>query len=208
MEIFKMEVGEIGTNCYLVYDKESAEGIIIDPGGNGKEILGEVEKRQMKIKYVVNTHGHWDHIGANDEVCEATGAPLLIHEKDAACLTNAALNMSGMMRKQGCSKPADAFLKEGDTVEFGDISLEVIHTPGHTQGGICLYSARYHVLFSGDTLFQLSVGRTDFPGGSFDDLIKNIKTKLLVLPGDTIVCPGHGPVTKIETEKTRNSFLI
>ncbi len=208
MEIFKMEVGEIGTNCYLVYDEETKVGIIIDPGDNGKELLAEVEKRQLKIKYVVNTHGHWDHIGANDEVCAATGAKLLIHEDDAACLGEPSLNMSGMLSRKSSTRAADILLKEGDTVEFGDLSLEVIHTPGHTRGGICLYGAAQHVLFSGDTLFQFSIGRTDFPGGSYTDLIKNIKEKLLILPDDTIVCPGHGPVTKIETEKKRKSFLI
>ncbi len=208
MEIFKMEVGEIGTNCYLVYDQTALEGIVVDPGGDGDLIIGELKKRGLKITAVVNTHGHWDHIGANAEIVEATGAPLLIHAADAACLTDPARNMSGLLRQVGRSRSADALLNDGDESSFGAISLQVIHTPGHTPGGICLYSEKDRVLFCGDTLFQGSVGRTDFPGGSFHDLIGGIKEKLLVLPAETLVCPGHGPVTTVGAEKSGNSFLI
>lgn len=207
MEIIKMEVGPIGTNCYIAYDAKTLEGIVIDPGGNDPDIIAEIEKRGLKIKYIVNTHGHWDHIGANDALRAATGAPLLIHEEDAPLLADSGRNLAGMMRGKGLSQPADTLLKEGDTVDFSGISLQVIHTPGHTKGGICLYEAAQSVLFSGDTLFQYSIGRTDFPGGSLEDLLANIKAKLLILPGNTLVYPGHGPSTTIAAEKHGNSFL-
>lgn len=205
MKIIALTVGAMGTNCYIAYDEDTREAVIIDPGAEGKRIIDQVERNNLKVKYIVNTHGHGDHIMANKYVKEATGAELLIHEEDAPMLTNARLNFSAFMG-QGVSEPAaDRFLKEGDVLSLGQAALKVLHTPGHSRGGICL--AGEGVVFCGDTLFQLSIGRTDFAGGSFPELINSIKTKLLPLGDSTVVYPGHGPETTIGAEKRGNPFL-
>lgn len=159
----------------------------------------------MKVVAIINTHGHWDHVGANQTVSEKMGVPVFIHEDDADYLTDPAKNISNMMGTQSQTKAADHLLKEGDTVTFGSCKLEVIHTPGHTPGGICLYG--HGVLFCGDTLFYRSIGRTDLPGGDFHTLIESIKNKIFTLPGDTLVCPGHGMVTNVRDEINGNPFV-
>lgn len=205
MEVFKVEVMPLGTNCYLAYDKDTKEGIVIDPGGNGELILNKIKEKALQPKAIINTHGHWDHIGANVAVAEALNIPVYIHKDDGAYLTDPAMNISNMMGTKSVAKAADGFLAEGDKVVFGNCSLTVIHTPGHTPGGISLYGEG--VVFSGDSLFMRSIGRTDLPGGDYGVLLDSIKNKLLVLPGDTIVCPGHGMVTTIRDELNGNPFV-
>ena len=195
MEVHKIEVMPLGTNCYFAFDESTREGIVIDPGGSSDLIMKKIDELQMKVVAIVNTHGHWDHVGANQTVSEKMGVPVYIHEDDADYLTDPAKNISNMMGTQSQTKAADHLLKEGDTVTFGSCELEVIHTPGHTPGGICLYG--HGVLFCGDTLFYRSIGRTDLPGGDFHTLIESIKNKIFTLPGDTLVCPGHGMVTNV-----------
>ena len=205
MKIKSLVVGPIGVNCYIVYDERSLDAIVVDPGGNAAEILKVINDDKLKVKYVVNTHGHSDHIGANTEVCEKTGARLLIHEGDKKMLTDSRANLSLYMGMNILSKPADEFVKNGDVIEFGDCKLKVLHTPGHSEGGICLVTDG--IVFSGDTLFAESIGRCDFPGGSEITLINSVKEKIMPLPDDTKVLPGHGPATTVGWERKSNPFL-
>jgi glyoxylase-like metal-dependent hydrolase (beta-lactamase superfamily II) len=195
----------VAANCYLIGCEETKIGAIIDPGDAAKSIIKMIGDSGLKIEYIINTHGHVDHIGANKAVKDATGSKVLIHSQDAKMLTSSAANFSMFMGHPMTSAPADRLLEEGDVINVGNIALEVLHTPGHTPGGICLKTG--NIVFSGDTLFYGSIGRTDFPGGSFKVLIKSIKEKLLVLPDETVVYPGHGTPTSIAFEKECNPFL-
>lgn len=205
MKVITLIVGMIETNCYIAYDETTAEAMIIDPGAEGKRIMAEIDRLKLKVKYIVNTHGHADHIAANKYVKDATRAELLIHTEDAEMLINPSLNLSGMMGQPISGPAADRLLKEGDSLKLGTTELKVLHTPGHTKGGICLVSEQ--VVFSGDTLFQYSIGRDDFPGGSYQQLINSIKTKLLPLADQIVVLSGHGPATTIGEERRGNPFL-
>lgn len=205
MEVYRLEVMPLGTNCYLAYDENTKDGIVVDPGGSAKDICEAIDRLGLHIVAVINTHGHWDHIGANDAVKAKTGAPVYIHEADAEFLMNPAYNISSMMGYSSSVAPADGLLHEGDTVNFGSCTLKVLHTPGHTPGGITLYGEG--VAFTGDTLFFRSVGRSDLPGGDYNALIESIKNKLMTLDEDTLVYTGHGIPTRIGDEKTGNPFV-
>ena len=205
MKIIVLAVGAIGTNCYIVYDETTLEAMVIDPGEEGKRIINQIEKNQLNVKYIVNTHGHGDHIAANKVVKEATGAELLIHAEDGPMLMDARLNLSALMGQNITKPAADRYVQEGDVLEIGTSKFKILHTPGHSRGGICLVGQG--VVFSGDTLFQLSIGRTDFPGGSFDEIVDSIKTKLMPLDDSIVVYPGHGPSTTIGQEKRGNPFI-
>ncbi|MFY9174579.1 MAG: MBL fold metallo-hydrolase [Peptococcia bacterium] len=205
MKIITLILGMTATNCYIVYDENTKEAMIIDPGDAGKRIMAEVEKNQLQVKYILNTHGHADHIGANKYVKEATGAELLIHAEDAEMLTEPSLNLSVYFGEPITGPAADRVLQEGETIKVGSLEFKVLHTPGHTKGGICLVCG--DVVFSGDTLFQYSIGRTDFPGGSYQQLINSIKTKLMPLDDKIVVYSGHGPQTTIGAERRGNPFL-
>ncbi|MGE5508972.1 MAG: MBL fold metallo-hydrolase [Chitinophagales bacterium] len=184
-----VSVGPLGTNCYLVTDRAAGETLVVDPGDEGAALLERIRALNSRVVAIVNTHGHWDHTGANAALRQATGAPLLIHEADASWLDS----------------PPDRFLREGEELAVGSFRLKVIHTPGHTRGGLCLYTEG--ALFSGDTLFAESVGRTDLPGGSFVELVASIREKLFALPDETVVYPGHGPATSIGDEKSLNPYV-
>ena len=205
MKVHSLVVGELGVNCYIVACEKTKEAIVIDPGDAPDRILQYIEAEHLNIKYVVNTHGHADHIGANDAIVEATGAALKIHEADLVMLGDAKKNLSAFHGLPVLSQTKAQVLHEGDQILFGEEKLVVLHIPGHSPGGVCL--AGNHILFSGDSLFAESVGRCDFPGGSMTDLIYNIKSKLMVLDDDTIVYPGHGPRTKIGWERKDNPYL-
>jgi len=187
-------VGMLGTNCFLVADAESGEALIIDPGfdreSEAKAILKEIERNSLRIKYIVNTHGHTDHIGGNRTLKELTKAPILIHEYDAPMLSNPS---------------ADRKLHDGDIIEIGSIKLRVIHTPGHSKGSIILLGT--DAVFSGDTLFAGSIGRYDLLGGSLEEIKESLRNKLLILPDYLKVYPGHGPVSTIGEERRSNPFL-
>jgi len=187
-------VGMLGTNCFLVGDTETHEALIIDPGldreSEAKTILREIERNDFEVKYIVNTHGHSDHIGGNRALKESTRAPILIHEYDAPMLSN---------------PTTDRKLHDGDLIEIGSVKLRVIHTPGHSKGSIILLGA--DTVFSGDTLFAGSIGRYDLEGGSLEDIKNSLKNKLLILPDYVKVYPGHGPVSTIGEERRSNPFL-
>ncbi|MEA1939741.1 MAG: MBL fold metallo-hydrolase [Candidatus Caldatribacteriota bacterium] len=199
----KLVVGELDANCYLLGCEKSKKAVVIDPGGEEVEpILSILQKNNFELKYIVNTHGHIDHIAGNRELKSKTSAEILIHKLDANMLIDANKNLSVFMAKETCSPPADKFLKEGDEVFFGLLKLKIIHTPGHTPGGISLILN--DIVFTGDALFANGIGRTDLPGGSYEDLQKSIKEKLLCLNDNKIIYPGHGPSSTIGEERRRN----
>lgn len=198
-------VGAMDSNCYIVGCEKTREAAVIDPGAEGKRILKKLEAYGLTVKYIILTHGHVDHIGALAEVREATGAPVLIHAGDAEMLTSAQKNLSAFVGQQLILKPADRLLQEGDVIDVGEEKMEVIHTPGHTRGGICLKCGTN--LITGDTLFAGSIGRSDFPGGNHNQLIASIKSRLLGFPPEMKVFPGHGPESNIGDEKRYNPFL-
>jgi hydroxyacylglutathione hydrolase len=202
-----LAVGPLQTNCYIVGDEASREGIVIDPGGDAEMIMEAVRRLKLKIKLVVDTHGHFDHIMANQEIMEATGAPLAIHPDDASMLTNPLRSFSFFAGSFRPSPAATVSLTEGSTVEVGSTKLQVLHTPGHSPGSISLYCAEQKVVFDGDVLFYTGIGRTDFPGGSMRTLLQSIQDKLFTLPDDTVVYSGHGPQTTIGFERKHNPFL-
>jgi glyoxylase-like metal-dependent hydrolase (beta-lactamase superfamily II) len=169
------------------------------------QILTRVKSRGLTIRLIVLTHGHIDHIGALADVREATGAELALHEAEAQLLVMETERVMTMMGRQYKYRPPDILLQGGGTVRCGDLEFLVLHTPGHTLGGICLYG--HGVVFSGDTLFNYGIGRTDFPGGSYRQILDSIHTKLMVLPATTVVYPGHGPKTTINAERRGNPFL-
>ncbi|EAT16218.1 MBL fold metallo-hydrolase [Desulfuromonas acetoxidans] len=205
MLVETLAVGPLQVNCYLVACPRTKQALVIDPGDEGDRILEVIDKLGLKVKMVVNTHGHFDHVGANHQILAVTGVELCMHRDDLPLLKVAAKQAEGYGLPAVQSPDPKRFLENGDLVEVGDLSFEVIHTPGHSPGGICLYGEGH--LFSGDTLFASSIGRTDLPGGDMNQLLSHIRSQLMVLPDATVVHPGHGPESTIGREKTVNPFL-
>jgi hydroxyacylglutathione hydrolase len=208
MHIKQMTVGMMGVCCYILSCEETGEGLIVDPGGNEDEILAACKSGNITVKYIVNTHGHPDHVCGNRYLKDATSAKIVMHAADADFFGQERVEQFFSQLGLPPSPPVDKRVTDGDVIDFGRESLEVIHTPGHTPGGMCLYSKPH--LFTGDTLFAGGVGRTDFPGGSTQELLQSIKERLLTLPPDTIVWPGHGyggERSTIAQEKSSNPFL-
>lgn len=199
-------VGLLQSNCYLLGDEETKEAVVIDPGGDEDEILEAIQFHGLKLKYIIDTHGHFDHVDANQPIKDATGAEIVIHKLDAAMLNrkNEAIFFTGKPMR---SSQADIIVEEGDVITFGSHRLKVLHTPGHTPGGMSLVLENSPLVFVGDTLFAGSIGRTDFPGGDFDALINGVRQKLFPLGDHYVVYPGHGPVTTIGHERQYNPFF-
>lgn len=200
-------VGQLGVNCFILADQETKEGVVVDPGADTERILAIVRAKGLTIRHVINTHGHFDHMGGNRRLLAETGATLMIHAADEPHLTKAASTATAYGIAAENSPPPGTHLADGQIIRFGSHEIRVIHTPGHTPGGCCLYLAKEGVLLSGDTLFAESIGRTDFPGGSYDDLAASVREKLFILPDATKVYPGHGPMTTIAHEKAHNPYL-
>jgi Zn-dependent hydrolases, including glyoxylases len=203
MEYRSYVVGDIMSNCYLLWAGNEAG--IIDPGGPVPELEQFLAERSLQLKWLVNTHGHADHIAGNSLLRQKYGVPIFIHSADRVMLTSATANLSAFMGESIVSPDADRVLNGGDQLNLNGETLTVIATPGHTPGGICLYTPG--LLFAGDTLFQESIGRTDFPGGNLQQLLTVIRERLFRLPAETLVLPGHGESTTIGYEMQNNPYI-
>ena len=207
MNIETLVVGPIETNCYIASDPVSREAVIIDAGDDAEEILAYVEQNRLQVKYLLNTHGHFDHIQANDAIREKTGAQLAIHADDVELLASPEKVSAGMMSViHGCREP-ELVLHNGDTIAFGPYQLRVIYTPGHSKGSCCFYEVQEKVCFTGDTLFRGSIGRTDLYGGNYAVLLKSVRERLQVVADDVTIYPGHGPESTMAFERRANPYL-
>ena len=204
MNITTLELGAYGANCYIISGDDSNEGLLIDPGDDAGLILKELERLGLKLEYILLTHGHPDHCGALTELKEATGARFGIHPADVDMLNNRLIRMLLGMKAQKAPAP-DLLLEDGNAVRIPGIELKVLATPGHTPGGICLLGDG--CLFTGDSLFNESIGRTDLPGGNSGQLMRSILEVIMSLPDGTIIYPGHGPASTIGAERRGNPFL-
>ena len=198
-------VGEYQMNTIVVWDDESREAVWFDPGGESERVIKEIERMGLKVTAIINTHGHLDHIAENAEAKAHFGVPLWIHQADRPMLTNAVENLSALTGDEVVSPDADGTLDEGDEVHIGKETLTAYHVPGHSPGSLVFYHPGF--LIAGDTIFRGSIGRTDFPRSSEKDLLLNLRTKVLTLPDDTIIYPGHGPATTVGEERRSNPFL-
>ena len=208
MFIKQLTVGQMGVCCYIVGCAKTGKGAVIDPGGDEEQILAEVKRAGLTIEYIIATHGHPDHVCGNRRIKEASGAPIVMHEADAVFFGRPEVIKYFSMLGLESSPPVDIQVLGGDVITVGEEKLQVIHTPGHTPGGICLYNAPD--LFTGDTLFVGGLGRSDFPGGSERELLASITTQLLTLPPETVVWPGHGyggDRSTIGEEKRTNPYI-
>jgi len=202
-----LEAGPLLTNCYIIGDEKTKEAVVVDPGGSVDRILMVLSRFKLTVKLIVNTHAHPDHVGGNAALAKATGAPIAIHRIEAPILKSLAAIGSSMGIPVENSPEAARLLEEGDVIEVSNIKMKVLHIPGHSPGGICLVIEGTNKVIVGDALFRLSIGRTDFPGGSFEALINGIKEKLYPLGDDIEAYPGHGPPTTIGYERKYNPFL-
>ncbi len=206
IKIGRMVVGAVQTNCYFLHNADTNEVVVIDPGDKGKMIYQELTARGYKIKAVLLTHGHFDHIMGADDIRKSAGVLVYLGEHEEKLISDAQLNVSAMFGTPYTTK-ADVFVKDGEILELAGMKIKVLHTPGHTAGGVSYYLEEEGILICGDTLFLESVGRTDFPTSSAQELKTAIHEKLFTLPDDVYVYPGHGPTTTIGHEKENNPFV-
>lgn len=206
MLVKQLTVGVVQSNCYIAGCEKTGEGVVIDPGDEAERILAAVRELGLDIKYILNTHAHFDHIMANGPVLEATGAPLALHPLDLPLLQ--ARGGAALFGLEAPLSPEPTMsLAEGDQISFGQYTLQVLFTPGHSPGHVSFYEAEAGIIFDGDVLFAGGIGRTDLPGGSYETLMNSINEKLMVLPDETVVYSGHGPATTIGRERAGNPWL-
>ncbi|OFZ23052.1 MAG: hypothetical protein A2202_08000 [Bdellovibrionales bacterium RIFOXYA1_FULL_36_14] len=212
LHIVTFPVGDFASNCTVIYSDATKNALVIDPGFTIAPVNQLIQKNKLKVTHILHTHGHFDHITSSSELREMTKAPIYLHPGDEHFFKDLIHQASlfGYSLKINLS-PIDHFLSDNQIIEFdqGTLSLKVIHTPGHSQGGCCFFTDNfgYPMLIAGDTLFKQSVGRTDLPGGDFDQIVSSIKNKLFIYPDATVVITGHGPVTNIGDEKKYNPYL-
>lgn len=206
MILDKMAVGSYAANCYFLVDESTLETFVIDPGSEAKRIVEHIQKKGYQVSKILLTHGHGDHIGAADELRKVFSVPIAIHSEDAKMLECHTENLSHHMEKS-VAFSADESLNDRAVLTLGKSKIKVIHTPGHTQGGVCFFVESENILISGDTLFYGSVGRSDLPGGNHKQLIQSIIQNLMTLKDDVVVYPGHGSSTSIGFERKKNPFI-
>jgi len=202
-----LPVGPLRCNCSVIGDETTHEAMVIDPGDNIEDVLAIVGKHQLKVKQIVITHAHIDHVGGAMKLRAATGAPILLNQNDYALLKMLDVQASWIGVASPGKVEIDQSIGAADTVKAGSLAASVIHTPGHTEGSVCLYFPAEKRLIAGDTLFAGSIGRTDLPGGSMEKIISSLHEKVLALPDETVVVPGHGPLTTIGEERENNPWL-
>ncbi|MGC2616633.1 MAG: MBL fold metallo-hydrolase [Terracidiphilus sp.] len=202
-----LPVGPLQCNCSVIGDETTHEAMVIDPGDDIEDVLGLISKHNLQVKQIVITHAHIDHVGGAMKLRAATGAPILLNQNDQALLKMLDLQAQWVGMRSPGKVEIEASLGQADTLTAGTLSASVLHTPGHTEGSICIYFPAEKKLIAGDTLFAGSIGRTDLPGGSFDKIIQSLHGTVLALPDDTVVVPGHGPLTTIGEERESNPFL-
>jgi glyoxylase-like metal-dependent hydrolase (beta-lactamase superfamily II) len=202
-----LPVGPLQCNCSIVGDEATREAMVIDPGDNIERVLDLVRKHNLQVKQIVITHAHIDHVGGAMKLRAATGAPILLNQNDYALVKMLDVQATWLGMAPPGKVEIDASVGQADTVKAGQLTAQVMHTPGHTEGSICLYFAPEKKLIAGDTLFAGSVGRTDLPGGSWEKILQSLHEKVLALPDETVVVPGHGPLTTIGEEREGNPFL-
>jgi glyoxylase-like metal-dependent hydrolase (beta-lactamase superfamily II) len=202
-----LPVGPLQCNCSIIGDETSREALVIDPGDDIDDIVALVRKHNLQVKQIVITHAHIDHVGGAMKLRALTGAPILLNQNDYALLKMLDMQAAWIGMKAPGNVEVEADLRQGDTIAAGTIAANVIHTPGHTEGSVCLYFPAEKLLIAGDTLFAGSIGRTDLPGGSFEKIVRSLHQQVLTLPDETVVIPGHGPDTTILAEKEGNPFL-
>src|SRR5438270_7906869 len=205
-EIFP--VGPLQCNCSVIGDESTHEAIVIDPGDDIDTVVAAIAKHKLTVKQIVITHAHIDHVGGAMKLKKLTGAPILLNENDTGLLKMLDVQAAWVGMKSPGAVSIDSGLANGDVISVGSLRANVMHTPGHTEGSVCIYFPAEQKLVAGDTLFAGSIGRTDLPGGSFERIMSSLHEKVLALPDETVVVPGHGPQTTIGTERESNPFLV
>lgn len=207
IEIKRFVLGSVGTNCYLVWNKDTKEAVIVDPADHASKLQQELESHQLTLKAVLLTHGHFDHIMATNDLCRTYTVPVYCHKEEVELLEDATKNLSAYMGDSGAfTMTASHLVEDNEKLELLGQTIEVLHTPGHTKGGVCYYFVQENCMFVGDTIFLESVGRTDFPTGNMNVLLQSIQSKIYSKHNEICLYPGHGPATSIGYEKENNPY--